>query len=449
MRLIIEHLEIPSGNCTKYFPHVGHLGLSPVLVAGTIKLESQDDEEIINVAQIIVRLRCYEAIGGQAQLSKQFDEKYLPGNLNVLWETVSNIWPPPDSSHTSPTLAGDYRSDWRLIVPRSATDPNHLGSAIGSMTYKDWRSWWQLEAVVRGSTGRDKTITKCYPLHLTNFQNLSSLGTLTHTHGTTNNPRINYSLSCPAQISCGDQLTVSLSLHTNYASEKYSDTPKFKRVIISLERTLVGTESADRQDAGHLPAYTSTKTTLPVTPSSHATSTVVPSLRSTRSLGRLNLKASLRPVLRCDRKPIVSVVEVVEVPITSSEQDKITNPRSGFTWSGRVDMTVPRPKSGHYSIGDTCKSSKFISVTYHLKAKVVIKTKSRDTETITLGACEVELSCVPTLERESAYRNYNNSRRIDLHLRKFPGPSACVTDNDHPSLGLLQSKFATPTTKTL
>jgi hypothetical protein len=90
------------GNCTKYFPHVGHLGLSPVLVAGTIKLESQDDEEIINVAQIIVRLRCYEAIGGQAQLSKQFDEKYLPGNLNVLWETVSNIWPPPDSSHTSP-----------------------------------------------------------------------------------------------------------------------------------------------------------------------------------------------------------------------------------------------------------------------------------------------------------------------------------------------------------
>lgn len=141
------------GNCHKYFPHAGHLGLSPVLVSGTIKVETTPDDEknigLSNVAHILVRLRCYEAVGGQAQVSRQFEQTHLPGNLNILWETVSTIWPPPDIPMNTPKCEmtpDNYQAAWKLMVPRSATDPNKLGFAIGSMTYKYWRSWWQLEA---------------------------------------------------------------------------------------------------------------------------------------------------------------------------------------------------------------------------------------------------------------------------------------------------------------
>ncbi|OAV93350.1 hypothetical protein, variant [Puccinia triticina 1-1 BBBD Race 1] len=433
------------GNCTKYFPHAGHLGLSPVLVAGTIKLDSRDEGEHVDVAQILVRLRCYEAVGGQAQLSKPLTENHLPENLNILWETASEIWPPPDTPRTSNLLTGDYQNDWKLIVPRSATDQNHLGMAIGSMTYKNWRSWWQLEAVVRGPRG-ERTITKCYPLHLTNFHNLSSVGTLTRIHGSAKTHRISYSLSCPTQISCGDYLTVSLSLSTDFSSENHSDLPKFKKVIIALERTLVtDTELIDRTDVGHSPCH-APKHSFSSTSSSDGPAPAAPRLRSIRSHGRLHLKANLLPALRPCRKPVVSVVEAAEIPITSSDRDKRTTPRSGFAWSGRVDLTIPRPKSVyHYSIGDTCKT-KFISVTYHVTAKVVVKTKSKDTETVSLGACEVELSSVPTLDREAACRSY---KKHVPHLGKFQGIPASVSCDDQQTLGQPQPKAVTPTTMTL
>ncbi|EFP90512.1 uncharacterized protein PGTG_16099 [Puccinia graminis f. sp. tritici CRL 75-36-700-3] len=433
------------GNCTKYFPHTGHLGLSPVLVAGTIKLDSRDEGEDIAVAQILVRLRCYEAVGGQAQLNKHFNENHLPENLNILWETASYIWPPPDNPQKLNTLIGDYQSQWRLIVPRTATDPNRLGFAIGSMTYKNWRSWWQLEAVVRGAPG-EKTITKCYPLHLTNFHNLSPVGTLTHIHGSTTAPRIRYSLSCPTQVSCGDHLTVSLSINTDYLRETHLDPPKFKKVIIALERTLMtDTESVDTSNVGHPPPQNS-KPLFFAASLSDAPSSTVPKLRSTRSLGKLRRKPSILPALRPHRKPVVSIVEAAEIPITSSDREKRTASRSSFAWSGSVDLTIPRPKSVyHYSIGDTCKT-KFMTVTYHVTAKVVIKTKSKDTETVSLGACEVELSSVPTLDREAACRTY---KRVPPDLGKFQGLSASIACDDQQVLGQPQPKVVTPTTMTL
>ncbi|KAH9464877.1 hypothetical protein MJO28_001419 [Puccinia striiformis f. sp. tritici] len=435
------------GNSAKVFPHTGHLGLSPVLVAGTIKLDMEEEEDL-DVSQILIRLRCCEAVGGQAELSKPFDETRLPENLNILWETALNIWPPPGPGNPCKyrTLKRGYQSDWRLIVPRSATDHNHRGFAIGSMTYKSWRSWWQLEAVVRGPPG-GRTITKTYPLHLQNYRNLSSLGTLTHIHGSTKSPLINYTMSCPTQISCGDQLTVSLSLKTDCSRVNDLDPLKFKKVIISLERTLVtDTESGDTADLGRRITPSTPRPSLFTTSSSDAPPSAVRKLKPSPSLGGLHLKANSLPGFRPSGKSVVSVVAAAEMEIASSKQDKTAGPRPGFAWSGRVDLTVPRPKSAyHYSIGDTCKT-KFVSVTYHITAKVVIKTKSKHIETVSLGACEVELSCVPTLDRESACRHY---KRLDLPFGKCHGPSASLNSDDGQALGLHMLKAIKPTAMTL
>ncbi|WAR55367.1 hypothetical protein PtB15_6B107 [Puccinia triticina] len=167
------------GNHTRYFPHAGFLGLSPVILAGHVHTRLEEDNQPLEASRLVVRIRCYEAVGStlskgtRPELPDSFNKL---SNLNVLWQTEQTLWAARSSAGYEPL--GDSNRPWKLTIPTHAVDPTHNSNAqqscpaIGSITYKTWRSWWQVETVIyhkpAGIMG--SKLMKSHPLYLINYR---------------------------------------------------------------------------------------------------------------------------------------------------------------------------------------------------------------------------------------------------------------------------------------
>lgn len=58
------------GNGARTFPATGYLGLTPVTLAGVVRVKIEEDMKAIEASSLVVRVRCYENIGGAAAESK-------------------------------------------------------------------------------------------------------------------------------------------------------------------------------------------------------------------------------------------------------------------------------------------------------------------------------------------------------------------------------------------
>ncbi|KAA1102043.1 hypothetical protein PGT21_035442 [Puccinia graminis f. sp. tritici] len=244
-------LSPKNGNHTRYFPHSGYLGLSPVIVTGYVQTRLEEDNLPLEASRLVVRIRCYEAVGStlskgtrpeeqQQQQQQQQQPSYNKlSNINVLWQTEQTLW--AATNQLEYQSLGDWNGSWKLIIPTNAVDPTQpnsssssqqqtansssssSSSAVGSITYKTWRSWWQVETVVyhkpAGILG--SKLMKSHGLYLINYReaekycNSPEEATTTIQSSTTSNTRIRYSITSPTSACCGDEIQLKIQIGTH------------------------------------------------------------------------------------------------------------------------------------------------------------------------------------------------------------------------------------------
>lgn len=177
------------GNHARHFPHAGYLGLSPVIVAGTVKTTLKGNMTHLDAGKVVVRVRCYEGLGSSARQiagggiggsrpgggdgsaapsdaededssdvegeSDASDERSASARkVAVLWETEQVLWEAPrvpngkGATQWEWAPLGDLQKEFRLVIPANAVHARPAGEregAAGSMTFKGWKVWWQVE----------------------------------------------------------------------------------------------------------------------------------------------------------------------------------------------------------------------------------------------------------------------------------------------------------------
>ncbi|KNZ54458.1 hypothetical protein VP01_2940g2 [Puccinia sorghi] len=228
-----------NGNNTRYFPHSGFLGLSPVLVSGYVQTRLEEDNQPLEASRVIVRIRCYEAIGSpisrgaKPELEQPSAASFSKlSNVNVLWQTEQTLWSANQQQQYD--LLGDWNATWRLVIPTNAVDPplpqnassassSSSCAAVGSITYKTWRSWWQVETAViyhRPDGVLGSKLIKSHGLYLINYREAEKYyssreeATTTIQSSTTTNTRIRYSITSPTSACCGDEIQLKILIGT-------------------------------------------------------------------------------------------------------------------------------------------------------------------------------------------------------------------------------------------
>ncbi|CAH7686387.1 expressed protein [Phakopsora pachyrhizi] len=485
--MVVVSIRPKKGNCARFYPHSGYLGLSPVVLSGNVITRLEEDLEPVQASKIIVRVRCYESIGNSASTSSRPESNSSITNphhppsssssssssshkstVSILWQTEKIVW---DAHHTSSAIPhsygnsddetfcqpiGDSIHPWRLTIPVLAVQPNKGGNALGSITYKNWRTWWSLEAVIyhqpMGNYGNK--ILKSYQLHLPNYYNshqrsrehLLSTNSLNlpdhqqqqqHSENQISNKTqlqsttsygLRYSIESPTCLACGDQARLSISIsYPNQPRSSSVCTPSqprvsIKRVSVCLVRT-ISTESVSSNPEDQSEHLSKPRWKLRRIGNNSQSLT-----RSTKSIR--TFKSRLTSTVQSN------ILEAdFQIGKASNDSDQHNSSRkdpnnsnlltqSSSTLRQSILITVPQQKSRfHYSIGETCQSG-LASVNYAFVFKIVLKTKLGSYETIELSPIEVKISSVSTRELKMA---------ID-HLNKHYASKDPTTDNQNSSL---------------
>ncbi|KAG0142681.1 hypothetical protein CROQUDRAFT_673412 [Cronartium quercuum f. sp. fusiforme G11] len=441
------------GNHARYFPHHGFLGLTPVIVSGTVSTRVEEDGVELQASQVVVRIRCYEGVGahpgqggGLGSGDPSSSTRKLP-KINVLWETEKVLWT-PSNIHTHPSEEtfgplGNTDSTWRLVIPTNAIQRSKGGQAVGSMTYRTWGAWWQVEAAIlhKPSGIYGSSIVKTHPIFLSNYsrplppsRNQNVLQS--------NCARFTYSITGPALVACGDLARVSVSISPlGPPAEPFV----LKKLSVGLQRTLaveVDPDSASASSSSS-PAPNALDTcTDPSSASEH-----LPSkrwkLRHLHPQPQPHPKPSSRPAFPPPSRhtsavsSILAESNILLKPELLRSQSALDRPSLSPPSPHHVVLQIPKPKSRyHYSIGDSCQT-KWAVVSYSLIIKAVIKSKSAGLETITLNALPVELMSVTNNELAAAIASLRPSNPVPpslalpQHTFRRSAPPAPISSADH------------------
>ncbi|EGG04694.1 uncharacterized protein MELLADRAFT_108249 [Melampsora larici-populina 98AG31] len=425
---MVEISLIPRrGKCATFFPHAGYLGISPVFVEGQIRAhEHPQEKEVVKALQISIRLRCYEEAGLLNHISPQRQEtssihptdRSRSKTTPVLWETSEVVWRASQADSmgcgsSDYIKVGDFEAKWKLVIPASP-------SIAGAMTFKDWRTWWQVEAVIQRPHPHPP-ITKSYPLNIRNFRCPQVPKTLICLDEVVKDLPMVYSISTPAHVSCGDTITIPIvvspiSKHHSFAIKAIKGTVTLERIIT------IRTESESPQRPRLRPS---------------ASMWDLPTRRSRSSLdaGPTPIQSSLRP----SDRPSTGLIS----PSKSSHYkqsttiDRIQTAVAHFPilqqhelqpvgLSTTVTMNIPRPKSNHhYSIGDSCNTKLATETDAYSPIQtiqLVVKTPQGGKYTTKITTRDVEFTGVPLIERLAAFD----------HIVRLRQKKACQTKTSRP-----------------
>lgn len=129
-------LNAHRGNHARTFPHSGYLGLTPVTLQGSLKLELEEDNIPLEASSIEIRVRCYESESRSATPGSR------PNSVRTLYEVSETLWKVSDMPEGGKRLwapMGSFKKDWRLVIPKDAQ------GALSTMSFKSWRVWWAVE----------------------------------------------------------------------------------------------------------------------------------------------------------------------------------------------------------------------------------------------------------------------------------------------------------------
>lgn len=131
--MVVLTLTPYRGNHQRFFPHAGFLGLTPIIVQGSVRTALQEDNKPLKASSIVVRVRCYEVDNSHRPMGKTRRKA-----THVLYEQLQVVWQKRGDEEW--TELGELQRPFRIVVPVDAP------GAVSTSTYKTYRSWWQVEA---------------------------------------------------------------------------------------------------------------------------------------------------------------------------------------------------------------------------------------------------------------------------------------------------------------
>ncbi|KAF9519933.1 hypothetical protein BS47DRAFT_1009050 [Hydnum rufescens UP504] len=141
-----------AGNtAVKFWPHTGHLGLTPVVLGGYVRVRPDFDgsQRSLLASAVTISLRCYEARLGRLGILR----------TNVLFDHSQTLW--SSTSHPYEELP---QTDWpfSIILPPSAA------GGQSSCHFQTYRVYWRIEATIHhaAAPGIGKLHTKHHDVAL-------------------------------------------------------------------------------------------------------------------------------------------------------------------------------------------------------------------------------------------------------------------------------------------
>lgn len=132
--MVVLTLTPYRGNHARSFPHAGFLGLTPVVIQGTVRTALEEDNKALKASELVVRVRCYETELGHRPKTRNGTGKAT----QVVYEQAQILW--SKRSTDDWTELGDFQQAFRIVVPVDAVN------AVSTSTFRNYRSWWQVEA---------------------------------------------------------------------------------------------------------------------------------------------------------------------------------------------------------------------------------------------------------------------------------------------------------------
>ncbi|KAI9611528.1 hypothetical protein H4Q26_008482 [Puccinia striiformis f. sp. tritici PST-130] len=375
-------LTARNGNNTRFFPHSGYLGLSPVLVNGHVQTRTEEDLEPILASRLIVRLRNYH----QQQSSSPA----------LIWQTEQILWQAAKPDYEP---LADFDADWKLIIPTNT-------NSLGSITYQTWRSWWQVETVIyhqpAGILG--SRVIKSHPLYLINYREAEKFynSSIKNHHSRTiiqsSNPRIRYSINSPSSACCGDTIELKIIIGTKSVNTQQQQTESdliLKRLQVSLVRrleidTLPTTQVQTPIESDHHKPWR-----LAINPFSSSSSTNNNNSSSNSTTNLINNNPTIKRQFTTVNT-LITNTEAISKPIAllnnpTNDSDTTTSNDLQFT----VNLKIPIVKSkSHYSIGESIKIN---------SVKLTIKNKLNNRlEILDLNELNLVVYSVTRLEIQNA-----------------------------------------------
>lgn len=63
------------GNGARTFPSTGYLGMTPVTLAGVVRVKIEEDMKSVEASSLVVRVRCYESVDGGAPVATSTSDR--------------------------------------------------------------------------------------------------------------------------------------------------------------------------------------------------------------------------------------------------------------------------------------------------------------------------------------------------------------------------------------
>lgn len=123
-------VQTKGGNVAgKYWPHSGHLGLTPVSITGVVRTRADPagPQRALHASAVSISLRCYEARLGRVGVIR----------TNILFNHSQTLWSPSSGPYED-LPHGDW--PFSIILPPSAT------GGQSTCHLQMYRVYWRLEA---------------------------------------------------------------------------------------------------------------------------------------------------------------------------------------------------------------------------------------------------------------------------------------------------------------
>lgn len=124
------------GNGARTFPSTGYLGLTPVSLAGLVRVKIEEDMKAIQASSLVVRVRCYENIGGNfgnstASATSDKNASSCSSSSNIGSNSYSGK-PSTSSGHHSSSCLGGSSTGYSLTDMLKGTSSGSTSSTSSS-----------------------------------------------------------------------------------------------------------------------------------------------------------------------------------------------------------------------------------------------------------------------------------------------------------------------------
>ncbi|KAF8610844.1 hypothetical protein BDV93DRAFT_430987 [Ceratobasidium sp. AG-I] len=340
----------------RYYPHSGHLGLTPVKVEGVVRTRVEEDGKPATASAVTVSLRCYEARVGRVGVVKS----------NILVEQSLTLWSPPSGAVWG--SLGATELPFKIVLPANAA-----GNSTFSL--QEYRVYWRIEAAIHTPhiPGIGTRQVKCFDVNLVRY-NKPSTSTLPRRAALARPSEVHnsahYELEFPRQSAAPlDPIPVSLRIHPRHGTS-------VQRVTFALERRIDMFDASPASSMQQLPSPGPLMRQISRESSPSESSTTLACSSSTTALLPASPREE-RPTSSRKRSPSPAsqglAAKTAELVLATAEVADI--PKEGVPLQDglctvNASLQVPLPKSNaHWGVGETMQGG-LARVRFYITAKV-------------------------------------------------------------------------------